>query len=153
MLLPLPPVFDDSNQFDDWALTICIARAVSLANEYSISGQAELLENADAILHDAMLISEGGLNPPFWWLVRLLRLMLKNYGSGALWSVLPPYFEPNGIAQVENYVKLLAFLKPPVTELWQSQMAALSLSYCQMLCTTSVQAAISLLFSGTPFLN
>jgi hypothetical protein len=128
VLLPLPPEFDDSNQFDDWALTVCLARTVSLVTEHTISGQMELLVNAEAVLRDTMLISEGGSHPAFWWLARLLQLMLKDYGNGALWSVLPPYFGPDGKAQVESYVKLLAFLKPPVIELWQSQTAALNLA-------------------------
>lgn len=128
VLLRQPPEFDDSHQFDDWALTICVARAVSLATEYAISGQAGLLANADAVLCDAISISEGGSHPAFWWLARLLRLMLKDYAKGTLWSVLPPFFGPDGTAQVDSYVKLLAFLKPPVIELWQSQIAALQLA-------------------------
>ena len=128
VLLAPPPGFDESSQFDDWALTICVARSVSLAAEHAISGQAELLANADAVLRDAMAISEGGSHPAFWWLARLLRLMLRDYGNGSLWSVLPPFFGPDGTAHVDSYVKLLAFLKPPVIELWQSQIAALHLA-------------------------
>lgn len=128
VLLPPQPDFDDSHQFDDWALTICVARSVSLAAEYAILGQPELLSNADAVLRDAMTISEESLHPAFWWLARLLRLMLKDYRNGALWSVLPPFFGPEGMAQVDSYIKLLSFLKPPVIELWQSQIAALHLA-------------------------
>jgi hypothetical protein len=127
-LLTAPPKFDESSQFDDWALTICVARSVSLAAEHAISGQPELLASADGILRDAMTISEGGSHPAFWWLARLLRLMLNDYGNGSLWSVLPPYFGSDGTAQVDPYVKLLAFLNPPVIELWQSQKAALQLA-------------------------
>lgn len=128
VLLAPSPGFDEPNQFDDWALTICVARSVSLATEHAISGQAELLANADAVLRDAMAISEGSSHPAFWWLARLLRLMLSDYGNGSLWSVLPPFFGPAGTAHVDSYVKLLAFLKPPVIELWQSQIAALHLA-------------------------
>ena len=128
VLLAPPPEFDESRQFDDWALTICVARSVSLVTEHAISGQPELLANADAVLRDAMTISEGGLNPSFWWLARLLRLMLNDYGNGSLWSVLPRFFDPDGTAKVDRYVKLLAFLDPPVIELWRSQTAALQLA-------------------------
>jgi len=127
LLAPIPSL-DETSQFDDWALTMCVARSVSLATEHAISGQPELLVDADAILRDAMTISEGASHPAFWWLARLLRLMLKDYGIGGLWSVLPPFFGPDGAAQVDSYVKLLAFLKPPVIELWQSQIAALHLA-------------------------
>ncbi len=128
ILLAPPPVFDESRFFDDWALTICVARAVALVAEHAISGLAELPRKADAVLRDAMTISEGGSHPAFWWLARLLRLMFKDYGNGSLWSVLPPFFGPDGTAQVDNYVKLLAFLKPPVIELWRSQIEALQLA-------------------------
>lgn len=128
VLLAPAPSFAESSQFDDWALTICVARSVALASEHAISGQSELLANADTVLRDALMISEGASHPAFWWLARLLRLMLKDYGDGALWSVLPPFFGPDGTAQVDSYVKLLAFLKPPVIELWQSQIAALHLA-------------------------
>lgn len=128
VLLAPPPPFDDASQFDDWALTTCVARSVAIATEHAISGEPELLASADAVLRDAMTISEGASHPAFWWLARLLRLMLKDYGDGALWSVLPPFFGPDGKAQVDSYVKLLAFQKPPVIELWQSQTVSLKLA-------------------------
>jgi hypothetical protein len=128
VLLTPTPSFDEASLFDDWALTICVARSVSLATEHAISGRPELLANADAILRDAMTISAGASHPAFWWLSRLLRLMLKDYGIGGLWSVLPPFFGPDGATQVDSYIKLLAFLKPPIIELWQSQIAALHLA-------------------------
>lgn len=128
VLLAQTPEFDDQNQFNDWALSMCVARAISLIAEHSISGQQELLTSADAILHDAMSISEGGSNASFWWQCRLLRLMLKDYADEALWSVLPPYFGIDGSAQVESYIKLLAFQNPPITELWKSQTSALQLA-------------------------
>ncbi len=128
VLLAPVPVFNEKSQFDDWALTICVARSLSIATEHAISGQPELLAIADTILRDAMTISVGASHPAFWWLARLLRLMLKDYGNGALWSVLPPFFGPEGKAQVDSYVKLLAFQKPPVIELWQSQTVALQLA-------------------------
>ena len=127
LLAPIP-VFNEKSQFDEWALTICVARSLSIASEHSISGQPGLLAISDTILHDAMTISEGASYPAFWWLARLLRLMLKDYSNGSLWTVLPPFFEPEGKKHVDSYVKLLAFQQPPVIELWQSQTVALQLA-------------------------
>jgi hypothetical protein len=127
LLTPMPE-FEEANQFDDWALTICLARSMALATEHSISGNPELLANADTILRDAMTISEGAAHPAYWWLARLVRLMLMDYGNSSLWSVLPPFFGPDGTAQVASYVQLLAFMTSPVIELWQSQIAALQLA-------------------------
>lgn len=128
ILLADPPAADDLRLLDDWALTTCVARALALVSEHAISGDAALLANADAALSDAMVISEAISHPGFWWLARLLRLMLKDYGNGSLWAVLPPFFGPDGADNVGSYVKLLAFLKPPIVELWRSQTAALQLA-------------------------
>lgn len=128
VLLTPQPEFDDSNRFDEWALTTALARSVSLAFEHCFSGQAELLESANAVLEDAMIISESGSNPAFWWLARLLKLMVNDYGRASLWQSVPPFFGSDGAIQVENYVRLLAFSKPPVIELWQSQIASLQLA-------------------------
>lgn len=59
VLLAPTPTFDESRLFDDWALTICVARSVAFATEHAISGELELLANADIVLRDAMTISEG----------------------------------------------------------------------------------------------
>lgn len=128
VLLAPTSSFEESRSFDDWALTICVARSVALAIEHAISGKQELMENADIVLCDAMTISKGASHPTFWWMARLLRLMLKDYGNSSLWSVLPPFFGPDGVVHVDSYVKLLAFLNPPIVELWQSQTAALQLA-------------------------
>jgi hypothetical protein len=128
VLLADPPASDDLRLFDDWALTTCVARAVALVSEHTVSGDAAILAGADAVLSDAMVISEASSDPAFWWLARLLRLMFKDYGNGSLWTVLPPFFGPDGAGAVDRYVKLLAFQKPPVVELWRSQTASLKLA-------------------------
>lgn len=127
VLLAPTPELDDSGKFDEWALTVILARAVALVFEHGYSGDARLLKIADAILQDAVIISEASSYPAFWWIARLLKLMLHDYGRGSLWNVLPSHFGPDGASQVKNYVRLLAFAKPPVTELWQSQIACLDL--------------------------
>jgi len=128
ILLAPTPEQDDSDKFNEWALTVILARSISLMFEHAYSGDMKLLEKADAFLKDALIISETSLNPAFWWLARLLRLMLIDYGKGSLWNVLPRFFGPNGTDQIADYVRLLALTKPPVTELWQSQIASLELA-------------------------
>lgn len=128
VLLAEMPEFNDSSQLDDWALTTMLARAISHVFEYSISGLEEHLNEAVEILNDGMIISEAGSNPSFWWLIRLLRLMLSDFKKGSLWKVVPSYFEPEGAIKIRDYVRLLALKTPPVTELWQSQLASLQLA-------------------------
>lgn len=128
ILLAESPEFEDSNQFDEWALTTTLARSISLAFEHSLSGQIELLKAAEAMVQDAMIISECASNPGFWWLSRLLKLMLNDYEKGSLWNVVPPFFGANGVSLIADYVRLLALSKPRVTELWQSQLVSLQLA-------------------------
>lgn len=127
VLLVQEPTFDESREYDDWALTVCVGRSLSLAVEYAFTGDKRLLAQADSVLRDAMIISEGASHPAYWWLARLLRLMLADYGTSSLWSVLPPHFDPNSSNGIGGYIQVLAFRPPPVIELWESQIAALSL--------------------------
>ena len=127
LLAPVPEL-DDSQAIDERTLNITITRAVALVFEYSISGDSTLLESAHAILQDAILISDGGSHPAYWWMARLLRLMFDDYRKGSLWEVLPKFFDPDGKRQIEDFVSLLALSKPPITELWKSQLACISLA-------------------------
>ena len=119
---------EDSTEADRRAHDLLIARAVSLVLEHSIAGDEELLRSADVILADAMTISEAGSNPSFWWIARILRLMFNDYSRGALWTCLPPFFGPDGKSAVGDFASLLALSKPPVIELWRSQLASLALA-------------------------
>ncbi len=123
--------FDDSDKFDEWVLTVLMARSIALVLEHSYSGDEKLLENAIAILKDTLIISEASSYTSFWWLARLLKLMLTDYGRGSLWNVLPRFFDPDGTCKITDYVRLLALSKPPVTELWQSQIVSLELALNQ----------------------
>lgn len=113
---------------DEAALDILIGRAVALVFEHGISGDTGALAFADATLADAMLISEASAQPSYWWIARLLRLMFDDYRRGSLWSVLPALFGSDGSESVSDYTSLLALSQPPVTELWRSQLAALTLA-------------------------
>lgn len=128
ILLSDAPDFEDALEFDEWALSVCLARAIALVIEHGISGDSGLLASADEVLNDAMLISKSGFYTAFWWQSRLLRLMLKDYSGYALWSLLPDYFDAENEVAVGRYIRLLAFQTPHVTELWRSQETALKLS-------------------------
>lgn len=127
VLLVQQPTLEESRDFDDWALTVCVSRSLSLTVEYAFTGDRGLLEEADRILHDAMTISENASDPAYWWLARLLRLMLADYGAASLWAVLPPHFDPNSPGDIGSYIQVLAFRSPPVIELWESQISTLKL--------------------------
>jgi hypothetical protein len=128
VLISGTPSFEDQLDLDEWAVTIAICRAVAIALEFTLTGGEDALELADGQLRDAAMIASGGSHPAWWWVVRLLRLMLKDLGEASPWIVLPPFFGSGNSAAFGRYVRLLAFGRRPVTELWSSQRAALPLA-------------------------
>jgi len=127
ILLRDTPPFEDAFELDEWAITVAVARALSLAMEFVYTGQHESLANADDQLRNAAIVAYEGRQPAWWWLVRLLRLMISDLGRSSPWTVLPPYFTQDAARSLARYVRLLAFGPRPVMELWPSQLAALDL--------------------------
>lgn len=128
VLLGDPPQFEDQLDLDEWAITIAVARAVGVALEFILSGDHGLLSVADQQLQDAGIVAATGSHPAWWWVVRLLRLMLMDLREASPWTILPPYFGPYFADDLGRYVRLLAFAKCPVAEIWSSQRASLPLA-------------------------
>lgn len=128
ILLADSPQFDGQLDLNEWAITVAISRAVALALEFIFTGGSDLLERADQQLRDAAVIASSGSHAAWWWVVRLLRLMLRDLGDASPWHVLPPLLGPNSPEIVGRYVRILAFAERPIAELWSSQRAALPLA-------------------------
>jgi hypothetical protein len=127
ILLRDPPQFDDQEDLDEWAISVGITRAIAMALDFIFTGAAERLTTAEQQLQDAAIVASAGNHPAWWWVVRLLRLMLKDLGDASPWSVLPPFFPSDSTDNLGRYIRLLAFVKPPIAELWMSQRTALPL--------------------------
>jgi replicative superfamily II helicase len=126
---------DLSELTDPWALcdhsvTLSISRALSLSLEYFATGNPGLLESSIKNLNLAMELAVNYESPSHWWIARLLRLMMSRNGDASLWHTLPPYF-PGDTVLLDRYVRLLAFGRHPVTELWRSQLDAIPISLGQ----------------------
>jgi len=119
---------EDHAELEELAITSAIAQAVSLAVEFIFTGTQDFLSLADDQLRDAGIVAADGGYSAWWWITRLLRLMLQDLDGASPWRVLPPYFGSDSAATLGKYIKLLAFLKRPVAELWTSQRAALPLA-------------------------
>ena len=128
VLLSESPKFEDQSDLDEWVITVAIARSFALVLEYVFTGNKEFLGNADLTLKDAYLIATTGSSPAHWLVVRLLRLMLNNLRDASLWQVLSQYFDQVSVKYLDQYIRLQAFSKTPVIELWTSQRTALSLA-------------------------
>ena len=119
--------FEDQADLDRWAVAIAIARSIAYTLEFIITGDEDVQSDISQTLEDATVIAIAGLSPSHWWIVRLLKLMLQNLRNASLWRTLPPFFDPEVNIHLDRYVRLLAFSKTPIIELWASQRAALSL--------------------------
>jgi len=128
ILLQDIPEFEDQTNLDQWAITIAIARSLAYTLEFIMTGVEDIRSEIGRTLEDASVIAMAGLSPSHWWIVRLLKLMLQKLSEASLWKTLPPFFDPEANSHLDRYVRLLAFSKTPVIELWASQRAALSLA-------------------------
>lgn len=107
--------------------TRAVARAVAWALEFAYTGHRPHLEQVQLELTDATAIAENAEAPSWWWIARLLALMIKDLDDASPWTVLPPLIGDGEevTSKLHDYVSLLAFDDKPVYELWRSQRAAL----------------------------
>lgn len=126
---------DLSGMSDPWSLcdhsvTLSISRALSLGLEYFATGKPHFLESSIENLNIALELALDYESPSHWWIARLLRLMISGNGDASLWRTLPPYF-PGNTVLLNRYVKLLAFGRHSITELWRSQLDAIPITLGQ----------------------
>lgn len=120
--------FDSEHQLADIGITRAIARAMAFTMEFNYIGHISYLEQAHVELRDAMVISVGISSPAWWWVARLLKLMLSDLQGASPWVLVPPYLGASEatLLAFQNYARLLAFDEQrPVFELWKSQREAL----------------------------
>jgi replicative superfamily II helicase len=111
----------------DHAVTLSVARALTLVLEYFATGNASHKSSANDNLNSALELAEDFYSPSHWWIARLLRLMIKGNHEASMWTVLPPYF-PDDKSLLSKYVRLMTFGRHSITELWQSQREAIPIA-------------------------
>lgn len=107
--------------------TRAVARAIAWTLEFAYTGARQHLERAHLELADAIAIADNAEAPSWWWIARLLTLMIKDLDDASPWTVLPPLIGDGeaSASKLHDYVSHLAFDDKPVFELWRSQRAAL----------------------------
>ncbi len=122
-------ILDDLTRFEshhdilDHAIALICSRALSLTLEYFASGDHRIPESIDELLTTGVDLASDYESPSYWLVIRLLRLMLAGNLDDSLWSRLTSLMDDEGI--VKKYIRLLAFDKNRITELWTSQITAL----------------------------
>ena len=116
--------YTDSDGICEHAVTTAISRSLALTIEFLASGEFKNIENAMSALDIGQQIAKDYESPSLWWITRLLKLMIGGMRDASLWKILPPYF-PDDPILLNHYTRLMAFGKPPITELWTSQKEAI----------------------------
>lgn len=122
--------FSDPWRLCDHSVTLSISRALSLALEYFATGNANFLISSKEYLNIAMELALDYESPSHWLVARLLRLMLSSNIETSLWRTLPPYY-PGDTTLLDRYIRLLAFDRYSITELWRSQLDAIPITLGQ----------------------
>ncbi|KPN75526.1 hypothetical protein AEA42_18460 [Shewanella sp. Sh95] len=116
--------FESHHDILDHAIALISSRALSLTLEYFASGDHRIPERIDELLTSGVELASDYDSPSHWLVMRLLRLMLAGNLDDSLWSRLPRLMDGDEDI-VKKYIRLLAFDKNRITELWTSQIDAL----------------------------
>lgn len=119
---------NDLLDLDEQAITLGVAKAVAVSLEFIFTGAKTAVAEADLLLADALVVASCGNHPAWWWVIRLLRLMLCELREASPWETLPPHFGSDSADGLSRFIRVLAFMKRPAAELWTAQRAALPLA-------------------------
>lgn len=123
-------ILDDLSRFEshqgvlDHAIALICSRALSLTLEYFASGDHLIPQSIYELFSSGVELASDYDSPSHWLVMRLLRLMLAGNLDDSLWSRLTPLIGGDKDT-IKKYIRLLAFDKNRITELWTSQIEAL----------------------------
>ena len=116
----------DIRDFDVWVISHEIAHCFFVVADFIHTGKQANFKIINDILAKLLrLASESNLTS-YWLIVRLLRIIFSTFQGASLWSVLPPLLPAKDIT--DRYIRLLSGFISPITEMWPSQIASLSLA-------------------------
>lgn len=122
----LPVELPNIQSLDEWAISHEIARVFLIIIDFVQTGNKDNFKMIDDIFNKLLSIANESNLISFWLIIRLLRIILSTFHEASLWTILPPLLPSEYITK--NYIQLLSGFVPPVTELWPSQVAALSIA-------------------------
>lgn len=125
-LSPIPSETPDILEFDEWYIMREIARCFFVIMDYIQSGDKENMGLPYKILDELLIIAKEDCLTLYWMIIRILRIILSSFQESSLWTTISPLLPESEL--VKKYIRLLSFFKTPVTEMWQSQTAALPMA-------------------------
>jgi hypothetical protein len=116
----------DLLSFDEWVISHEVARCFYIIIDFIHTGNEENFILVNEILDTLKRLSSEDNLTLYWLIIRLLKIILTTFKLSSLWSVLPPLLPARCIT--EKYIRLLSSYRPPVTEMWPSQIVSLPLA-------------------------
>jgi len=120
------PTDCDLLSLDELVISHEIARCFMIVTDYILSGEPTALKTINSILDKLLFITVEDNLTLYWLIIRLLKIIFSSFADSSLWTVISPRLTSSGI--IDKYIRLLGTLKFPITELWQSQIAALDVA-------------------------
>lgn len=103
-----------------------IAKALFYYIQFYRTGDNEFINRAKSDLLIIKEIAEIRNEPDFWWIIRLLLLIIDGFSESSLWHVLDKYFDTKE-DNSRKYIHALVYKKNSVTELFTTQRDSLPL--------------------------
>lgn len=116
----------DLHDFDEWVISHEIARCFLIVDDFIQTGNQDNIALVRDILENLLTLSSIGALTLYWLIIRLLRIIISTFQGSSLWTILPLLLPERHIT--EKYIRLLSSFKSPVTEIWPSQTASLSIA-------------------------
>ena len=116
----------DILEFDEWYIMREVARCFFIVMDFTLSGKNENMVLINNILDELLYIVKEDCLTLYWMIIRLLKIILLSFRDSSLWNTISPLIPESNL--VKKYIRLISFFKTPVTEMWQSQTAALPMA-------------------------
>lgn len=126
VFIEIPPDVSDMKALDEWVISHEIARVFLMIIDFTQTGEDKYFNIINDILNKLLLIATESNLISYWLIVRLVRIIFSTLRESSLWNVLRPYLPDLSVSKA--YIRLLSEFKPPIIELWPSQIAAIPLA-------------------------
>ncbi|MCZ3365674.1 MULTISPECIES: DEAD/DEAH box helicase [Methanobacterium] len=139
----------DENEAISRVFNYSIAKAVSLHVGYVKTGKLEYYQNSIKIIEHSINLAKKHRFVDWWWWLYSLSFIFKEYYENSLWKQLDSFKEDNKDI-TKKYIRSQLSHKPPVIELWPSQVSAMPMvideqkrSFCLKMPTSAGKTRIA----------